>query len=510
MKIPIVLTLILISLFFSAIAQVSINHEGLPADSSAMLDVGSASKGFLPPRMTLAEMNSIQKPATGLMVFCTTTGQYHFNHGSPEQPQWAGTMSLPFSGNFHYESPLMDITNTGEGGLAKYTLTDSLSISPVVQATTYGPGNAGVFYAAHPGSTAATVIAGAGYGNAIYGYNSSDDFSAIYAQNFGDGSTLFAEALQGNSIVAKSAGSSKFTVYARNDSTGPVVGISGKAGYGLFAENNSNIQSTIYASNSGNYNTIYARGINGNALVTENSSNTASTIYARNSGSFTTMASVATTGHALYAENNSAGYSTIYAKNTSTSGVSAIFAEISNGYPAIYGRNNRTSGDRSGGYFEAGDSYAWVGCNFSNTSYKITGTGSVSTIVDAPDGAKVHMFCPESPEILLTDYGEGELVNGRCYITLDPVFSHNIVIDTDHRLRVFIQPEGPCNGVYVTGKSAEGFEVVELLEGRSDIPFSWYVVASRADERDAAGNLVSKNVGVRFPAAPAIRTTDDR
>ena len=43
-------------------------------DNSAMLEVNSANKGFLPPRMTHAEMSAITDPAEGLMVFCTDCG----------------------------------------------------------------------------------------------------------------------------------------------------------------------------------------------------------------------------------------------------------------------------------------------------------------------------------------------------------------------------------------------------------------------------------------------------
>ncbi|MGI9160327.1 MAG: hypothetical protein ACR2K1_11315, partial [Saprospiraceae bacterium] len=41
-------------------------------DPSAMLDVQSATKGFLLPRMTSAERSAILNPATGLIVFNTT------------------------------------------------------------------------------------------------------------------------------------------------------------------------------------------------------------------------------------------------------------------------------------------------------------------------------------------------------------------------------------------------------------------------------------------------------
>jgi len=56
------------SLLFS---QVAINADGSSPNNSAMLDVKSNNKGFLPPRMTHAEMNAIPNPADGLIVYCT-------------------------------------------------------------------------------------------------------------------------------------------------------------------------------------------------------------------------------------------------------------------------------------------------------------------------------------------------------------------------------------------------------------------------------------------------------
>ena len=41
-------------------------------NSSALLDISSNVKGFLPPRMTLAQIEGIPGPASGLIVFCTT------------------------------------------------------------------------------------------------------------------------------------------------------------------------------------------------------------------------------------------------------------------------------------------------------------------------------------------------------------------------------------------------------------------------------------------------------
>ncbi|NCA76311.1 MAG: LamG domain-containing protein [Alphaproteobacteria bacterium] len=50
-------------------AQVAINSDGSTYDHSAMLDVKSANKGFLPPRLTTIQRDAIANPATGLTIF---------------------------------------------------------------------------------------------------------------------------------------------------------------------------------------------------------------------------------------------------------------------------------------------------------------------------------------------------------------------------------------------------------------------------------------------------------
>ena len=51
-------------------------------DASALLNVDSTTKGFLPPRMTTVEMNAIGTPASGLMVFDRTTSQWMGYNGA--------------------------------------------------------------------------------------------------------------------------------------------------------------------------------------------------------------------------------------------------------------------------------------------------------------------------------------------------------------------------------------------------------------------------------------------
>jgi hypothetical protein len=68
---------------------VGINATGAAADTSAILDLSSTSKGLLVPRLTTAQRAAIVLPATGLVVYQTdgTTGLY-WNAGTPASPSW--------------------------------------------------------------------------------------------------------------------------------------------------------------------------------------------------------------------------------------------------------------------------------------------------------------------------------------------------------------------------------------------------------------------------------------
>ena len=163
-----------------------------------------------------------------------------------------------------------------------------------------------------------------------------------------------------------------------------------------------------------------------------------------------------------------------------------------------------TTGNTWGGYFSNANAngYAYVGGRTGGTDYKINGPGTVATMVDDLSGTKVNMFCPEAPEILFQDYGTAKLVNGKAHITLDPILAKNIFVDSLHPLKVFIQLEGECNGVYVTNKTATGFDVVELQGGLANVSFSWTIVANRIDTKNPDGSVDSKFQDVRFPISP--------
>lgn len=62
--------------------NVGINTTGATPDASAMLDIVSTDKGMLIPRMTTAQRTAISSPATGLMVYDTSTGSFWYFNGT--------------------------------------------------------------------------------------------------------------------------------------------------------------------------------------------------------------------------------------------------------------------------------------------------------------------------------------------------------------------------------------------------------------------------------------------
>jgi len=59
-----------------------VNIGGTTQTSSAMLEVRSTTRGFLPPVMTTTQRNAIASPAAGLTVYDSTTNKLNYNNGT--------------------------------------------------------------------------------------------------------------------------------------------------------------------------------------------------------------------------------------------------------------------------------------------------------------------------------------------------------------------------------------------------------------------------------------------
>ncbi len=83
-------------------------------DASAALDISSTTKGFLPPRLTTLQINTIASPATGLIVFNTSINKPQFFDGTG----WKNFDGTHYIGENYEGDIIFYIDGTGEHGLA--------------------------------------------------------------------------------------------------------------------------------------------------------------------------------------------------------------------------------------------------------------------------------------------------------------------------------------------------------------------------------------------------------
>ena len=88
----------------------------------------------------------------------------------------------------------------------------------------------------------------------------------------------------------------------------------------------------------------------------------------------------------------------------------------------------------------------------------------------------------------LEDLGQGRLTNGSAYVRLEPKFLS--AIDHQTAYMVFITPGGNSSGLYVSHKTATGFEVHENGTGRSTLDFDYRIVAKPVD---ASGSRLAED-----------------
>ena len=113
------------------------------------------------------------------------------------------------------------------------------------------------------------------------------------------------------------------------------------------------------------------------------------------------------------------------------------------------------------------------------------GTNKPAT-VKTNSGTRVKLFTEEAAELFFNDYGDGKLTTGVAHIELDPLFLQTVTVDVPHPMKVFVQLEDDCKGVYVAHKTTTGFDVMELQGGTSNARFTYRVMCKRKyyeDER---------------------------
>jgi hypothetical protein len=161
---------------------------GTTPDASALFDIASTTKGFLPPRMTNAQKNAIASPAEGLIIHDTTNNGVAYYDGST----WGylsgakqsltgsgGTLNIPFrNGN------IVDLTLN-----ASTTLTfSSHAIGTfIIQVTQGGIGSNTLTYPASvrwSGGTPPTLTTAVGKTDILTFFHDGTLFYGTYSLNY--------------------------------------------------------------------------------------------------------------------------------------------------------------------------------------------------------------------------------------------------------------------------------------------------------------------------------------
>lgn len=519
-------------------------------DVSAILELLSTNKGFLVPRMNTAGINAIPSPANSLLVYNTDSMCYFFyrlpsltwvslcRSGSGSSGSNGATGNTGAAGATGAKGNTGATGTNGATGVNGATGANGATGSTGATGTngaTGSTGATGVDLGTHwtitgnAGTLPATNFIGTtdakdfvfktngsaptnermrvlSAGNVIVnnttiGLYTSDVFS-VYGDGTGNGTSNNTSNLGGSVINGYSSGAGR-GIFGVNTATGVgVLGLNNAIKTGVEGDVfNPTPQAIITGTSMGVFgynNTVPTSPASSVGVLGFSVSATGPTngVYGKSASpagfgvngfnshaSGTGVLGVGNNITGSYLVGGSGGSFTgldwgLYAKNTSTGTGGAVYTD-NNG---VINRYN---------YYDA----------TSFIQYKVLGTGTVSTTVNDINGNKVILHCPETPEIYFSDYGEGQLINGKAHIEMDPSFAKNVAINSKHPLRIFTQLEGDCNGVFVTNKTTTGFDVIELKGGNSTIHFQWNAVCNAADQEVAPGKI-SKNADARFEVAP--------
>jgi hypothetical protein len=483
--------------------NVAINATGAVPAASAMLDISSTTMGFLMPRMTTVQRTAIAAPATGLKVYDTTTGSFWYFNGTiwvqilTSANGWLLTgntlAGTEFIGSINAQPFVVRTTNTERMRITPAGLVGIGTNAPGFQLTLGAIGD--VFAVENQASFTAK--------------NASAAYETYMWPRWNDNIMYINYGASGFNIRNSASVSTMFMT------PGNFVGIGTTApGYKLHIVNAVAGNPTTYSSNS-TANGIGLQGIN-------------------TAGASQTNGGTGVFGVTSQASNNQTVSAGVLAKNNNnqTPGVTGGTALVAAGNNVIYNyllqgqgigatgwnygvfaqnMNFAVNTQQAGGVFvDGGNNQVLVNCwTAANAHYKVLGGGAwpVSCAIPDTNNNMVVMHCPETPEFYFEDYGQGQLINGRAHIDIDPILVKNVVINEKHPLRVYIQLEDNeyCMGVIVKNKTGSGFDVVELGGGTSNTPFQWHIVCNVADHEE--NGRINHTADLRFEPAPVVEKT---
>jgi trimeric autotransporter adhesin len=227
-------------------------------DASSLLDITGTTKGFLAPRLTLAQRNTIVNPATGLIIFQTnnTPGLY-YNSGTPASPVWGmvgnnagqwqtnGTSIYYNTGNVGIgtSSPaakldvsgydaLVNGLTVGKGGSSNTTNT-AFGSNALLANYIGGGSNCAIGYVALTANTSGSYNTGCGayslYSNTTGAENTALGISTLYKNTYGLFNTAVGRASLYNNTTGDDNSACGYLSLSENTTGNSNVAIGGSA-----------------------------------------------------------------------------------------------------------------------------------------------------------------------------------------------------------------------------------------------------------------------------------------
>ncbi len=349
---------------------------------------------------------------------------------------------------------------------------------------------------ANSASSSAIGVGGEGYGSDIastygvkgYAQNTSGAALGGYFETDSSG-TGYHFGVQAQAFGSSSGRTYGCSAGARNTSTGPAYGGNFHADssgtgihYGVNAEAFGSSSSATY-------------GYRGVAINSSSGSVYGCNILARNTSTgYVTAGSFVADPQGTGTHTAVEGFG--YGSSSRSYGFNGFaLNSLSDAY-AVWGYAvNDSSGNAYGGHFYvepsgSGTNYGVYASAFAGGDYagyfagnvRITDSlvvlGAKSAGVKVDNGEYRLLYSQESPEVWFEDFGEGQLVNGRTHIDLDPLFLETVTLNSQHPMKVFIQLTSgePMN--VVVHKGITGFDIV-AEDISNNATFDYRVVAKR-------------------------------
>jgi hypothetical protein len=317
-------------------------------NASALLQLNSTTKGFLAPRMTLAQRDAISSPANGLLIYNTSSGDYNFYNGIAwKEFSNNSSSSIKGSGVVNYTARWISSDSIAYGAFQDDGINAAIGTSP---------NNLNRLSIMADGSTTALAVNQTqnGSGAFIYLSDFSNSSYALRARNDGlgpAGEFQIVNSANGSDVLSATTNGagSAFNAFASGDGNaikasvdgaGNVIDAktTGTSGVGFFEIiNSSNSYATLTAVTNGSGSSILASSSGtGSAgqFTVSNAGNTSAALSASSSG----------TGPALQATSLGTGNAISASGNNSAT---ALFASnIGNGFSLdIVGSGTKTIGN---------------------------------------------------------------------------------------------------------------------------------------------------------------------